>query len=46
VTKVLALCDALKNNFSDNKVIQQIGFLFKNSDKTMGHLKEAIKVIA
>ena len=46
VTKVLSLCDTLKINFSAEKVMQGIGFLFRNSDKAMGHLKVAIKVTA
>ena len=45
ITKVLSLYNTLKSNFSEELVMQEIGFLFRNSDKAMGHLKAAIKVI-
>jgi len=44
VTKVLSLCDALKINFSAEEVMQEIGFLFKNDEKVLEHLKLAVKV--
>jgi len=45
ITKVLSLYNTLKSNFSEELVMQEIGFLFRNSNKAMGHLKAAIKVI-
>jgi len=45
ITKVLSLCDMLKKKDFVKEVMQEVGFLFKNSDEVMEHLKEAIKVI-
>ena len=45
VTKVLSISDMLKTNFSAEKIIQEIGFLFRNSNEAMRQLIEAIKVI-
>ena len=44
VTKVLSLCDALKISFSAEEVMQEVGFLFKNDEKALEHLKLAVKV--
>jgi len=45
ITKVLSLCDTLKKRDFVEEVMQEVGFLFKNSDEVMEQLKEAIKVI-
>ena len=45
VAKIISLCDILKKNSSGDKVVQEIGFLFRNEDSVMQMLKEAVEVL-
>ena len=46
VSKVLSLHSVLKDpDFSANKMIQEIGFLFENSPRAVEILKKTVEVI-
>ena len=44
VSKVLLVYEALTKNYSADKVMQEIGFLFESDDETRKTLKEAVEV--
>ena len=44
VSKILLLHEALTENYSVNKVMQELGFLFKSDEEAIPILKKAIEV--
>ena len=44
VSKILSIHEILRNFFSVDKVLQEIGFLFKNDDEAMNSLRVAVEV--